>query len=139
MTGRRSESGFTLVETVMALAVLTVLLLATSTTLAATARASAATRERALAAEAARGQIEEIVAWPDFASVQATFDGLGFAAVAGARTLAARAGDADGLCGRVTVRPAGAGLLRVSVRVEWRGLAGEDAVALETFVAERGE
>ena len=132
---RRRSRGFTLVELAVAIAVMAILLLGLAVTLAMSARLKGAAREHLVAEEAARSKVEEILAWPDFSTLAASFDGDDFAVGVGSDALRARPGDADGLPGAVAIDTTDASLLGVRVTVEWRGVNGDDRVELNTKVS----
>jgi type II secretory pathway pseudopilin PulG len=146
------QRGLTLVEMAVAAGVLTFILAGITSTLTTSRRHNGMNRERTVAWQAARAQMEEVLAYPDFATLKSVFDGRGFAAGTGTDTLRAQDGDPDGLPGRVTVASAtaaggvapasGAGastlLHYVTVEVVWRGAGGNERVELSTLVSDTG-
>ncbi|HUG35725.1 MAG TPA: prepilin-type N-terminal cleavage/methylation domain-containing protein [Candidatus Limnocylindrales bacterium] len=130
LRAERGGGGFSLVELMVVLVVLTVTMGMFSSTLLSTARQGSHKRETAIAAEAVRRQIEVMRSRP-LAELFALYDGdpandpggPGTAPGAGFAVpgLALREGDADGLAGEI-VFPALAGELREDVEDDSLGM-----------------
>jgi prepilin-type N-terminal cleavage/methylation domain-containing protein len=123
-----SARGFTLIELIAALSVFAVLLVGLAASIAATARGNSSIQEIDVAREAARGQMETILA-ADFATVMA-FDGTTFTAA----PLTPQTGFAS--VGTVSIDNTNPALLVVTVRVAWAGVLGDDQLELSTFLAD---
>lgn len=108
--------GYSLLEVVVALAVVSIGVIGVLGAVLHSMRAQQAARERITAQNAAKSKIEEITG-SDFASVVSTYSGTGFT-VSG---LAPVEGDADGLAGRVVIDATDPTLLDIEVIVEWSG------------------
>lgn len=142
MSGARRR-GFTLLEVVLALGVLSVLLIGLFSCLASSMRVDGLTREHQAASEAAAGQLDVYLTDPalTFQDAEAYFD---VPSKVGGAVLAPPAplppGWTQARAGRVELRlnPDGLGsdLLRVSVSVAWRAADGTaqrvDLVSLRT-------
>lgn len=125
--------GISLLEVTIALLLLAGLMVLLSLTLASSSKLQSVSREHDAAREAIRAKLAEITTWPDFDTLSA-FDGEDFAAGTGASSLAAQSGDQDGLPGEVTIDTSNPNLLRITIRVVWRGAAGNDAVEIVTML-----
>jgi type II secretory pathway pseudopilin PulG len=135
MTHAPSRGGFSLVEIVMTTAVVVSLTLGMFSALSFTTQSRNYIREVDLAREAARGQMEEILA-TEFASLSALYgDAPSSFDVSGLT-------QEDGsLAGEIflddSVAPAGANLTRITVRVIWIGHdQQEHTVQFNTFVSQ---
>jgi len=126
----RSEGGFSLVELMIAAAVLAIGVMGLMASITYCIRADMASDESTLALNGARTMMEEIQSNGSPTSIQAIYSGFDFA-VGG---LGAQAGDPDGIVGEVTITsstiaptpPAPAAtMLDVRVTIQWNGSLGD--------------
>jgi prepilin-type N-terminal cleavage/methylation domain-containing protein len=105
-------AGYTLLEVMVAMSIFAILALSMSATLGSAAHARQTTADRAAAREVATQRMEEILAWPEFATLVPSFDGTSFAVNEMLR--------ADGtLPGTVAIVPLTVDSVRVNILVEW--------------------
>ncbi|RME75073.1 MAG: hypothetical protein D6776_03950, partial [Planctomycetota bacterium] len=76
--GRHASGGFTLLEALVAFAIMTVGILALLAAMVGSGRSNAALLERDRAYEAAASQLERVLAHPRFDTLRQTFDGVTF-------------------------------------------------------------
>jgi type II secretory pathway pseudopilin PulG len=126
------EAGFTLLEIIIAGVILTVLGLSYSAAIAVFLQASAAARELDDVREGARSQMEEILAWTNYATLASEFDGRTFAV----GSLHAPQGP-SAPPGIVSIDASDPDLLRVTVRIEWEGAKGNESYELATMLTGR--
>ncbi|MCZ6795019.1 MAG: hypothetical protein O7J95_15560 [Planctomycetota bacterium] len=93
-------------------------------------RADHAVRDREEALRLVKAQIEDVLAWPEYATLVSQFDGRVFAVGALRGT-----GSRPGRPGLVIVDDSDPDLLRVTVKAEWIGSSGEQVLELSTYVA----
>lgn len=136
----RSRLGFSLIELLIAAAVLVIAILGLMATMTYSTRADVVSQETIVAMHSARAKLEEIQAGTSVATIQATYNNNNFA-VPG---LVARANDADRMPGRVvitasTVAPtapsAAQTVLDVRVIIEWTGVFGDQSYVAAMKVA----
>ena len=126
---RQESEGFTLVEIAIAAFLLGILGMAVSATAANSFRINAVVSQQGEVREAARAQMEDIVAWPDYATLTNQFDGTVFQV--GALTGPQGVGDPPGT---VTVDDTNPNLLDITVRVQWIGPMGTENFELRTML-----
>lgn len=127
MTQRRG--GFTLIEIAFAVAVLTLLAGSMTAFFAVSTRVQNSNRNREIARMAATSKMEEILAWPDYTTLVATFTGTTFTT----GTLEGQGGNPPG---SVTIDATNPALLEVAVVVAWVDPQGNDSFELSTWIAE---
>ena len=109
---RAAAGGFTLIEVVASISVLAVLSLSIGLSVATAMQAEHRAQERDAARSEAASELEEILAWPEYGTLQTTFDGRTFAVEGLSRS--------DGtMVGSVDVYQIAAETLRADVRVTW--------------------
>jgi hypothetical protein len=139
------RAGFLLVDVLVGTSLLVTAALGMTAVAASTAQLRRLNAERAAALRALDRE-EAVIESAPFDDLLAVHDGSGFAVLAedsGAVLLRARAGDADGLPGRVTVAiPDDVGdpsrLLDVTLRVDWTGGFGPQSVTRTLRVSRLG-
>ena len=108
-----NREGFTLLEVVASISILTILSLSVGISVTTAMQADRRAADRDEARSAAGSRLEEVAAWPDFATLISTFDSQTFAVDDLAQ--------ADGTDpGRITVYQIAPETLRAEVRVTWR-------------------
>jgi prepilin-type N-terminal cleavage/methylation domain-containing protein len=124
---RRADRGLTLVEVVVALAMLVLAgMIATGAVTMAT-RANAFARERMIALAAAEAQMERLLVLGNLADLTA-LDGTLFAVPGLVSSVAGSA------AGTVTIGLLEAPLVTIEVRVRWKGLEGDADILLRSAV-----
>ncbi len=114
---RSAESGLTLVELIVALSIFIILAAGLSASMVAGLRLNTDTRNRDNAREAARSQMEVILAWNDYDTIAANYDGMSFSH------------------GTVSVDATNPDLLEVRLTVTWEASTGPETFQLLTMIA----
>ena len=114
---RTAESGLTLVELVIALSIFIILAAGLSASMVAGLRLNSDTRSRDDAREAARSQMEIILAWNDYDTLAANYDGATFSH------------------GTVGVDATNPDLLEIRLTVTWEASTGPLTFQLVTMIA----
>lgn len=122
-------AGFTVIEIMVALVVLSTLAFSLATSMVAVQRVNSGTRERDVAREAAHSRLQVISAL-DYAQLGQR-DGDVFVV----DELTGQSAN-PGNPGSVTVMEVRTGLTRVTVRVDWDGVLGEQSFELSTELAD---
>ncbi len=134
-TPRHPRRAFSLVEVIVTSGLVAVFMLGLVSLTSSSNMARDATRGSDLAREAARQQLEQVMATP-FASVATSYAAPYTFAVPGLSPVAE-----DTQPGSVTIdtttAPASSTLFRVVVTVRWRGLDGDRQMELSTYMADR--
>lgn len=147
---RTREPGFTLLEVTFGLSILGVIAVSVLATIVTCSKAQSYYRERSIAREAARAQMERILAWREFYTLVETFDGHGFSAgplepvpLPPSPPPVVEEGEdpppppPPPLPGRVSVEKVSPTLVRVSVRVDWVSPArGEESYELTSAIVD---
>lgn len=139
------EEGFTLLELIVSLSILTIVLLALSAALTNSMSLDALTRERTIAVNAAMSEMEEVLAeagtsWTTFALRTTTADATFPVTVdMGSSTASLPAGSGLTDPGSVTVTATGKDdFYKVEVKVTWKSTIGKDVeVSLQSLVTKQ--
>lgn len=122
------QGGFTLLEIAFAVAILLMLGASMTAFFAVSTRVQNSNRNREIARIAATSKLEEILAWPNPATIPATFSGTTF-------TAGPLQGPGGNLPGRVTVDATNPALLVVTVNVDWIDVPADDSFELSVMIA----
>ncbi|MFN0059684.1 MAG: hypothetical protein ACKVX7_14600 [Planctomycetota bacterium] len=122
------SQGFTIIELVTALSILTVIVVGLAAGIASTMRANSSVQEMDIAREAVRAQLETIIA-SDYAAIPA-FDSATFTAA----PLTPITGEAT--VGSVSVDSTNPALLLITVIARWSGILGDNTVEMSTLLAD---
>ena len=121
------EDGVSLIEVALSIGLIAVVATAVAATVGSGLRMTRSTAERSLAREAARSQLEQVLAWGDFNTLDDQFNGLEFPV----SYLAPATGNPS--VGRVDVVSLGPVLRDITVTVSWQGAYGTDSIVLQTW------
>ena len=122
----KRTAGFTLVEISISILILTVLAVSVLGSYGVALKSQSSTRDREVAVQAARTQMEQILAWPDFTTLVAAFNNSPFAA----GTLEGTSDPPN--AGIVTVDGTNPDLLLIRATVTWISPRGEESLAFST-------
>jgi len=128
-----SGSGFTLIEILIASAVLAIVAVGSAAAIVTTPRILKSADESTSIRAAVHGMVSELTA-AEFGTIKSTYNGTGFA-VSGVR---APDGDADGLPGLITIEAVGAGsalYYKITFSVTWAGINGPQTVSSVHYVS----
>jgi len=132
MKRRRSPRGMTLVEIIIALAVIAVAILGAVSLVSFSMGQDHEAKERMQAMDAAKSVMERIQE-ASYDNIFTNFNGFAF----DVGMLLPPDGDADGRVGRVVVNNSDPELLDVQVFVEWRTLRGKTGLSFRTLITRR--
>lgn len=121
--------GFTIIELVTALSILSVIVVGLAAGIASTMRGNSSIVEMDIAREAMRAQLETVIA-TDYAAIPATFDGATFTAP----PLTPIVGEPA--FGAVSVDSTNPALLRITVTARWTGILGNNNLEMSTLLAD---
>ena len=125
----RGESGFSLVELSITLSVFVLLASGVAASVAANSSLNRTTQETDIAREAARGQMDEIFAYEDFALMGTVYNGQRF-------PVGQLVHPDGGLPGSILIDETDPTLVHITVRVDWVGERGAEVLSLRTQLAD---
>lgn len=124
----RHQGGFTLIEIAFAVAILMMLGASMTAFFAVSTRVQNSNRNREIARMSATSKMEEVLAWPNAATLVATFSGTQFAA-------GPLQGPGGAPPGTVTIDDTNPGLLVATVNIVWIDSPANDSFELSALIA----
>jgi len=129
LSSSSNQGGLTLLEVVVGLAILALIALSVVAVMGTTLRADSANRDREAVRVTMRSQMEGVLAWQDYDSLRANFDGTRF----NVGSLVSPSGESQ--AGQITVDSTNPDLLRVTILFSWSAPYGSDTMELSTLIS----